>query len=136
LSSLPALSDPRDDNYPFSTYPMFASRRKTPTFYKAEGRNAHGQWQPIPPELFGTHEVMQAVMTVQRAARSPRDARKLCEDLARAEPNRYGKMRIVQVTYDPVKYFTEGPTPQSRKVLAQCGRRSRAHESRQKVQAR
>jgi len=72
---------------------------------------------------------MQAVMTVQRAARTPRDARKLCNELSKAEPNRYKKIRIVKATYDPVKYFTKGPTPQSRTVLAQCGKTSRTHKS-------
>jgi hypothetical protein len=136
LSSLPALREPRDDDYPFSTYPMFASRRKTPTFYKAEGQHAGGRWGSVPAELFGTTEVMQAVMTVQHAARTPRAARSLCNELTQADPGRFEKVRIVQVVYDPVRYFTEGPLPQSRKVLAQCGKSSRGKRPSQKGQRR
>jgi len=136
LSLLPALGDVRDDGYPFSTYPMFGSRRKTPTFYKAERQIARGTWEPVAPQRFGTNEVMQAVMTVQRAARTPRSARNLCADLLRAEHGSDASIRIVSVTYDPIKYFAEGPKPHSQKILAQCSNKAHPKQPGKKGRGR
>ncbi len=120
LSAAPAWSDPSDDGYPFSTYPMFASRRTAPTFAKAEGRLSSGQFEPIAPQLLGTDEVMQAVSTVKRATRKKTSAGRLCRSIFAAAGGKYEEVFIVQVKYDPIIYFTAGPQAIERDVVASC----------------
>jgi hypothetical protein len=121
-SLLPAWAEPTDDAYPFSTYPMFASKRVTPRFVIAEGRAKSGETARISPEYLGTDEVMQAAATLRKAATEPKRADKLCKQIAARIPTHEAlkKVEIVQVRYEPVAYFTNGPEPLERKVIASC----------------
>ena len=126
----PIFRDATDDAYPFSTYPMFASRRTTPVFQKAEGTLRNGKNESIPPRLLGTDEVMQAMATVKRAASGKKSARKLCWSILKAANHRYAVVRLVEVKYDPVAYFTRGPHPLSRKILVSCRERRARRKGR------
>ena len=121
-SLLPAWAEPTDDAYPFSTYPMFASKRVSPRFVVAEGQTHGGETVRIAPKFLGTDEVMQAAATLRRAARDLHRAKKLCKQIASRIPKSEGleKVRIVQVRYDPISYFAEGPEPLERKLVASC----------------
>src|SRR5690606_8844300 len=101
------------DAYPFSTYPMFASRRVAPRFVIAEGQTQGGDTVRIAPKWLGTDEVMQAAATLRKAGRDRRRASKLCKQIAARIPTDEGLARvaIVQVKYDPIAYFAEGPEP-------------------------
>ncbi len=121
LSLAPVFYSPSDDAYPFSTYPMFAKKRKAPTFSKAEGLLKNGDYEPIPPQYLGTSELMQAVVTVRKAAKNKKSARRLCRSILKAAPPQsYKKVRIVRVKYDPIEYFLTGPRPLERRVIASC----------------
>ena len=117
----PAFAAPHEDDYPFSTYPMFASKRKAPRLAKAEAKQEDGTWINVQPELLGSGEVMQAAATVKRAARSKKRATHLCRSIVRAGGDDFREVRIVRVRYDPIEYFVDGPKPISRKTIARCG---------------
>lgn len=127
-SLMPAWAEPADDAYPFSTYPMFASKRVAPRFVIALGYKRGGEIVRVLPEFLGTDEVMQAAATLRKASEDPRRAQQLCRQIVSRFPKeeKLKKVEIVQVKYDPVIYFTEGPTPLSRKVIASCAG-SKAH---------
>jgi hypothetical protein len=108
----PVLGNPRDDGFPLSTYPMFASKRKTLQTYRyALGETAAGERRTLSPMLVGTGEVLQAIRVLDRAVSSGRaQAMKLCEAIAtRAAGNDEFSdvvaIRIVSGTHDSVEYL-------------------------------
>lgn len=80
----PALRDPEDDDFPLSTYPMFARpRRASTTIQSAVAVAADGSQVPVPPALVGTHETMQAVRILSRSLRDgPEATQQLCQAIA------------------------------------------------------
>ena len=125
----PLLGDPqKDDSFPLSTYPMFSTRRDNPKISKIVAVDANGESRPLPPQVLGTEEVMQAAMTVARAARNKKKARALCRDTAAtiADDTAWADathVEILTLRYDPIEYFTDpdGPEhPTSRKRRARC----------------
>lgn len=131
-SSLPAFRPPKEDAFPFSTYPMFAKKREAPRFAKAEARQAGQDWAPVPPMFVGTDEIMQAGATVRRAAKNKKLARALCESIVRANQAEYREVRISWVRYDPVAYFVDGPEPLARRTVARCGPDSKKKRKRRR----
>jgi hypothetical protein len=125
LVAAPGLGDPRWDSYPLSTYPMFARPRGRPTLHFAEAVDAKGKRLRVPPELVANQEVMQAAATVKRAVQAgPAAMEPLCERIASrwsdAEHGAAREIALVSATFDPVRYFTRGPEPESRTVHHTC----------------
>jgi hypothetical protein len=80
----PVLGDPEHDDFPLSTYPMFARpRAPTTTIHAAVAVARDGRQTPVPPALVGTGETMQAVRILSRSLRAGPDvARDLCAAIA------------------------------------------------------
>ncbi len=121
----PVLRAPHDDAFPFSTYPMFATPREQETLLLAEGVTESGS-VAIPPRYVANGPVMQAMSTLYQAqAQGPAALRKLCQviservqqapDMAAVQ-----RVQIVSATFDPIKYFRDGPKPEARRVLQRC----------------
>ena len=73
---------PKHDDFPLSTYPMFASKRKlTQTFTYAVGKTAAGERRRIRPRHVANAEVMQSVMAFSKA-RSKGRLPTLCRSIA------------------------------------------------------
>jgi hypothetical protein len=111
----PVLRDPRDDGFPLSTYPMFATKRLTTlTMTYALGVGAGGERIVLAPSLLGTGEVLQAMRVIERAvAGGPPALAKLCKSIAAraGEEPEYGRVvavRIVTGTHDAVEYLARG----------------------------
>jgi hypothetical protein len=128
-AALPVLRAPHDDAFPFSTYPMFATPRERETLLVAEGVTAGGR-VAIPPSYVANGPVMQAMGTLLQAqAQGPAALRQLCEGIAsrvQQAPELRGvrRVQIVSATFDPIRYFQQGPEPEARKVLQRCRVRS------------
>ena len=124
-AATPALRAPHDDAFPFSTYPMFATPREQETLLVAEGITSGGS-VAIPPRYVANGPVMQAMSTLYQAqARGPDALRKLCQGIAervQQAPELAGvrRVQIVSATFDPIKYFQDGPKPEARRVLQRC----------------
>lgn len=125
LVAAPGFGDPGDDSYPLSTYPMFARPRGKPRLSFVEGVT-DGEPMRLPPDIVAHNEIMQAVATVRTAVLAgPEAMDRLCTrvaaDVAHDEAYaRVHEVRIVSARFDPVRYFTEGPTPEERSVHFQC----------------
>jgi hypothetical protein len=111
----PLARDPRDDGFPLSTYPMFASRRPTRQTYRyALGETARGERRTLTPGLVGTGEVLQAMRVIDRALAAGRgEATKLCAAIAArvaADDTRgdITSIRLVSGTHDAVEYLARG----------------------------
>ncbi len=108
----PLIGDPRDDGFPLSTYPMFASNRPTLQTYRyALGETARGQRRTLRPALVGTAEVLQAIRVIDRAVAGGRARiETLCEAIAArvAGDDDFRDVlaiRIVTGTHDAVEYL-------------------------------
>jgi hypothetical protein len=108
----PLLGNPRDDSFPLSTYPMFASKRPTLQTYRyGLGETAGGARRTLAPMLVGTGEVLQAIRVIDRAVAGGRtEMMKLCEAIAAraAADTEFADLvavRIVTGTHDAVEYL-------------------------------
>lgn len=114
-----------DDSYPFSTYPMFARKMSKRVIVFAEGV---GSAEPtrLGPELVANDEPMQAQRTLRKAASAGAPAlRALCARIAErvAASDRLAairRVRIVQASFDPIRYFQDDAAPEQREVLSHC----------------
>lgn len=122
----PGFGDPTADAYPLSTYPMFARPRGKPLLNFVEGVDRAGNPRRLPPSFVAGQEVMQAAATVRRAVQAgPRAMQRLCERVAArvAESGEHQDVvdvRIVGARFDPLRYFSVGPEPESRRERARC----------------
>ena len=87
----PIRHDPRqreDDDFPLSTYPMFASPRSTRlTLDYVVAWTARGERWHVPPPSIGSSEVLQANRIIQRAiAGGPEAMLQLCRRIASRVP--------------------------------------------------
>ncbi len=120
----PLGKDPRDDGFPLSTYPMFASHRPTRQTYRyALGETASGERRTLSPRLVGTGEVLQAIRVIDRALAAGRgEAARLCEaiaarvatDDARAD---IVSIRLVTGTHDAVEYLARDQVGRETEIL-------------------
>ena len=108
----PVTKDPRDDGFPLSTYPMFASKRPTVQTYRyALGETAAGERRILSPRMVGTGEVLQALRILQRGIAGGRDeAVGLCAAIAArvAREDAFREVvaiRLVRGTHDAVEYL-------------------------------
>ncbi len=126
MALLPLFRGAGQDGFPFSTYPMFAQRRERPLLHVAEGVTRGRQRVALPPELVANGPVMQALVTLKRAARQGSVAlTPLCERIARnvAATPRFAEVRRVELVaaeFDPIRYFEVEPAPERRQVLKRC----------------
>jgi hypothetical protein len=111
----PVAREPREDSFPLSTYPMFASRRPTRQTYRyALGVTANGERRTLSPLLVGTGEVLQAIRVIDRAVAGGQGAmREMCRTIAArvaAEPAFHDivTVRFVTGTHDAVEYLARG----------------------------
>lgn len=111
----PLVGDPRDDGFPLSTYPMFASRRATVQTYRyALGETAAGERRVLRPSVVGTVEVLQAMRVIDRATAGGRaELTRLCDAIAArvADDEDFADVtavRIVRGTHDAVEYLARG----------------------------
>jgi hypothetical protein len=89
LGIVVAMLDPllsNEDSFPLSNYPMFSHARPTRAeIFHVVGVSSEGRHRPLPPELLGTDEIMQAFQTTRQAIRRGRaSALALCERVAQA----------------------------------------------------
>ncbi len=122
---LPLAGDPRDDSFPFSTYPMFAGRQSSEaTIAHAVVINAAGERSPLPPVAVANDEVIQAFETLRQAVRQGPDATaRLCARAADWYAGRDegpARVEIVSDTYNAVAYFEGDKQPISTQVHATC----------------
>lgn len=111
----PLLRDPRDDGFPLSTYPMFATKRPTAlTMSYPVGLTAAGARRALSPAVIGSAEVLQARAIMERAvARGPAEQASLCERLAAAVARRsrfadVTEVAIVTGSHDAVAFLVDG----------------------------
>lgn len=111
----PLLRDPRDDGFPLSTYPMFASKRPTTlTFHYALGEGRAGERVILTPGLVGTGEVLQAMRVLDRAvSRGRLEMTKLCDAIAHriadeSDFSNVATVRIITGTHESLSYLGEG----------------------------
>jgi hypothetical protein len=107
----PLARDPRDDGFPLSTYPMFASRRPTQqTFRYALGETARGERRTLQPIVVGTREALQALRVFDLAVGRQSEMQQLCKQIAArvAGDDDFADIvaiRIVTGTHDAVEYL-------------------------------
>lgn len=102
----PVLRAPRDDGFPLSTYPMFAT---TLTLDYPLGVTTTGGRRYLHPRLVGSSEILQAVAVIARA-RQAGELPALCARIARrvAAHDAYADVvaiRIVTGSHDAVAFL-------------------------------
>jgi hypothetical protein len=122
----PILRDPPQDGFPLSNYPMFSADRRSADaeIGHVVGFSREGRHRPVPPELLGTEEIMQASQTVRVAIRGG-FAGELCRSTAarvQADPA-YADIERLEVRmdwYDALAYFAGDTKPRRTHVHARC----------------
>jgi hypothetical protein len=112
----PLRHDPRragSDDFPLSTYPMFAWPRPTRlTLDYVVGWTAAGERWHVPPSAIGSSEVLQAKRLVERAvAGGPEAMAELCARVAarvRARRDDIVAVAIVTGTHDALAVLERG----------------------------
>jgi hypothetical protein len=111
----PVVRRPQDDDFPLSTYPMFATPRPTKmSLDYAIGETTAGERRTLSPSLLGTGEVLQAFMMLARAVhQGAAGTQPLCARIAAAvasDPDYadVATVRIVTGTHDAVDYLVRG----------------------------
>jgi len=122
---LPLAGDPRDDDFPFSTYPMFSGRQSPEaTIAHAVVIDANGERSALPPVAVANDEVIQAFETLRQAVRQGPDATaRLCAHAADWYAGGHegpARVEIVSDTYDAVAYFDGDKQPLATEVHASC----------------
>jgi len=129
LVGYPATQSLDADDYPLSTYPMFARPRgRIGDVTSALAIAADGSSSPVPPSFVANAEAMQAVSTLRRAVASgPRASRALCgaiaERVSRASDAGLRAalhVEIVSGRVDAIDYLAERAAPRSRRLHARC----------------
>ncbi len=121
-----ALDPVADDDFPLSTYPMFAKARGgTGSLVHLVALDGDGSARPLGPRWFGDRQVMQAYRTLRRAAGKPKRAQALCRDAARriADEPAWAdavELQLRRDRYDIVSYFTTGAPPETLRIAARC----------------
>ena len=126
----PLWLDPLEgDDFPASTYPMFADDvGRTTSVVRAVAVDRDGGETTIPAGLIANQEPMQALETIRKAAGAgPREARALCSAIAgrlheAADPTFAKAVRIElqTVQVDSVRFLGGDERPLSRRVHARC----------------
>lgn len=122
----PILRGRPKDGFPLSNYPMFSADRRSADaeIGHVVGFSREGRHRPVPPELLGTEEIMQASQTVRVAIRGG-FAADLCRRTAarvQADPKHADLERLEVRTdwYDALAYFAGDTKPRRTHVHARC----------------
>lgn len=114
-------SNPYDDGFPLSTYPMFASVR--PTEHKMAyplGVTATGERRTLSPKLVGSGEILQAYRIVERAASSKAASQTLCRGIAErvkaSGETELVAIRIVSGTHDALAVLLDDKLGPEREI--------------------
>ena len=122
----PVWRQPRLDSFPLSTYPMFSTRRAHPQLARALGVDAAGRRVALPPQVVANDEVMQAAAMLHRALRArPQGRQRFCREVAARAAKQKTLAHLVAIEfvrqrYDPIRYFSQGPVPELRRVVTHC----------------
>lgn len=125
----PAFRDPPRDSFPLSNYPMFSRARPDPiiTLTNVTAVHADGGRTPLTPgQATGNDEVLQAMVLIRGAARSPAPRRQaFCETAARrlvegGDAEGVVAVEIATVRHDSLAYFRDGYEPLARRVHHRC----------------
>ena len=125
----PATQSLDADDFPLSTYPMFARPRgRIGEVTSALAVSADGAKAPVPPRFVANAEAMQAVATLRRAVVSgPQASGALCRAIAQrvagasdAVLSRAAYVEIVSGRVDAIDYLAERAEPRSRRLHARC----------------
>jgi hypothetical protein len=125
----PAFLETARDDFPLSTYPMFAGDRgKIARVVRAVAVVPGGEELRIPPELVSNSEAMQVVQTLQRTFRAgPEESERLCRAIAdrlRARGDtalgRAERVELQSLEVDSVRYLGGEREPLLRRVHARC----------------
>jgi hypothetical protein len=90
------------------------------------GIDARGTAHRLSPELLGSSEVLQAKVLVERAINGGAKQRDtfcaLVASRVRKSENPFAleRLELAKVRFDPVEYFTVGPSPLEREVVCSC----------------
>lgn len=121
----PVIRDPRkaaDDDFPLSTYPMFATRRKlTQTFTYAVAWTADGERRRVRPRHVANAEVMQAVTAFGHAQAEGR-LPALCDSIAArvaadAALTDVARIEIVRGTHHALDFLVDGKRGPERRLV-------------------
>jgi len=110
----PLLRPPDQDDFPLSTYPMFAWKRPTQLTMSYALAVTPAGTRAIAPRLVGSAEVLQARATIERAVRQGRgELTTLCQRIAanvRGAPGHddVTQIRIVTGTHDAIDFLVRG----------------------------
>jgi len=125
LTAAPVLDHPaKDDDFPLSTYPMFAFQRGTVhAFEYAIGWTEAGERRTIKPRHVANNEVMQARVAFSSAVGKGKLG-ELCARIAgrvAADPGLADVVRIeiVRGTHDAVEYLVRGARGKEKR-LREC----------------
>jgi hypothetical protein len=125
----PAFLPPREDGFPLSTYPMFATAKpERVAVMSALALGDEGFERALAPDYIANAEAMQALQTLKKSvAAGRRSARGLCDRIAqrvaeRAEPELSGARHVAIVTqeHEAIAYLRGDAKPLSRKVHVRC----------------
>lgn len=116
----PLTRDPRDDTYPLSTYPMFATDRgavhSIPTVVEVLGDGATVRLSP--ESIAGTDEPVLTAITVRSAVRDGR-AGALCDEVvARLGIGR--RARVQTERHDVIALIADDAPPLAVEIHAEC----------------
>lgn len=122
----PITRDPPRDGFPLSNYPMFSHPKEhhNARIPHVVGYSREGRHRPVPPELLGSEEIMQAYQTVRVAIRRGH-SRDLCRRAAArvaADPD-HADLEHLEVrtdVYDAVDYFAGDTKPHGTQIHARC----------------
>jgi len=112
-----------EDDFPFSSYPMFAGRRsRIVSVATVEQIAPDGSSQPVPPSWVANDEVIQAFETVRQAVRQgPSAVAALCSQVAARMPaGEATELRIQTASYDSLAYFAGDRRPLRVDVHGSC----------------
>jgi hypothetical protein len=117
----------KSDGFPLSNYPMFSSPRDPEALvYHVVGFSERGEHRPVPPDMLGTEEVMQAYQTAKLAFRGGREASmELCREVAArlGERSRWADIEVLEVRedrFDTIAYWQGDRKPRRTRVRARC----------------
>ncbi len=126
----PVLREPHEDDFPLSTFPMFAMRRSTKlTLSYAVAYTYTGERRSLGPEYLGTQEVLQARVQIDTAVRGGwKQAAELCREITHRmevllikESADLFEVVILTGTHDAVEYLLHG-TLGAETVRARCAK--------------
>ena len=125
----PAAQDPPVDSFPLSNYPMFSKARHTKAVELPHviAFDDAGGGRPVPPQMLGSVEVMQALRTIEISVnRGPTAADELCRRTAAIVRDTGGswsnvvRLEVRVDVFDAIEYFEKSRTPKAAHTYAEC----------------